>query len=51
MTVISTDDPPLTSDPSDGGQFLLQQQVVGLIVEAPLADGEGGARGLHLGEK
>lgn len=42
------------TDPADSGQVVLQQQVVGLVVEAPLADDEVGAGVLdaldHLGE-
>ena len=32
----------------DGGQLPLEEEVVGLVVEAPLADGERGAGVLHL---
>jgi len=36
------------SNPSDGGQLVLKKKMVGLIVEAPLADGEVGSSILHL---
>lgn len=37
-----------TTDPSDGGQLVLKEQVVGLIVETPLTDDEVGSRILQL---
>jgi hypothetical protein len=37
----------LTSHPTDGGEFVLKKKMVGLVVETPLAQGDGGARVLH----
>uniref|UniRef100_A0A182Q4N6 Uncharacterized protein n=1 Tax=Anopheles farauti TaxID=69004 RepID=A0A182Q4N6_9DIPT len=37
-----------STNPTDGRQLLLQQQMVRLIIEAPLTDGKRGARILHL---
>ena len=37
-----------SADPTDGWESVLVKQVVCLVVESPLADGEGGARILHL---
>ena len=36
------------ADPANGGELLVHQKVVGFVVEAPLADDEGGARVLAL---
>lgn len=37
-----------SSDPSDGGQIPLEQEMVRLVVEAPLADGQSRAGVLNL---
>lgn len=37
--------------PADGRQLVLQEQVIRLIIEAPLADGEVGACVFDLGRK
>mmetsp|Transcript_54763 Transcript_54763/g.91024 ORF Transcript_54763/g.91024 Transcript_54763/m.91024 type:complete len:479 (-) Transcript_54763:379-1815(-) len=36
------------SDPADGGELVLEEEVVGLVVKAPLAEGDGGTRLLDL---
>jgi hypothetical protein len=37
----------LASDPTDGREFVLKKEMVGLVVETPLAQGDRGARVLH----
>ena len=37
-----------SADPPDGGQLPLKEEMVGLVVKAPLADGQGGAGVLDL---
>ena len=37
-----------SAHPPDGRQMVLEEQMVGLVVETPLADGQIGARGLYL---